>query len=244
MSQIMLNGLPLQRLPDGHLQNLDDWTVDVCRKMAKEEGITLTDAHWEILDVMRQYYAIYNISPIYKLLKKEIAEKLTPQKASDDYLISLFPGGVLAQGIRLAGIPKPMLDAELETPAFLHAASHEAKSPPAFKEFDFNGKRYQVHTMGNLVHLDDWSEELAQHLAEKESITLTDAHWEVIRFLRKFYFQYGITPMVRLLMKHMRQQLGADKSSEAYLYKLFPEGPSRQGSRIAGLPEPQGCIDP
>ena len=244
MSQIMLNGLPLHTLPDGHLENLDDWTVDVCRKMAQRDGITLTQAHWEILDIMRQYYATYNIAPIYKLLKKEIAEKLSPQKADDAYLNSLFPGGVLAQGIRLAGIPKPMLDAELETPAFLHSTGHKAKTPSQFSEFEFKGKRYRVYARGNLVHLDDWNEELAQHMAAKESITLSEAHWEVIRFLRQFYFQYGISPMVRLLMKHMRQQLGADKSSEAYLYKLFPEGPSRQGSRIAGLPEPQGCIDP
>jgi tRNA 2-thiouridine synthesizing protein E len=61
--------------------------------------------------------------------------------------------------------------------------------------------------------------------------------------MRQFYFKYGITPMVRLLMKNMRDELGASKGSNEYLYKLFPGGPSRQGSRIAGLPEPQGCID-
>ena len=243
MYQIMSNGTPLQRTPDGHLQNLYDWTVDVCREMAKQEGLSLTHEHWEILDVMRQYYETYNISPIYKLLRKEIAEKLSAEKATDDYLTSLFPGGVMSQGIRLAGIPKPMLDAELETPAHLHAA-HAAKSPSDFRTFEFKGRQYQVYAKGNLVHLEDWNEELAQHMASKEGITLSEAHWEVIRFLRKFYFQYGISPMVRLLMKHMHQQLGAEKSSEDYLYKLFPEGPARQGSRIAGLPEPQGCIDP
>lgn len=245
MSQIMLNGSPIKRLPDGHLQHLSDWTVDLCREMAKQEGVSLTHDHWEVLDVMRQYYETYNISPIYKLLKKEIAEKLSADKASDDYLNALFPQGIMSQGVRLAGIPKPMLDAELESTVYLQSASsYSAKTKTAYTEFEYKGRRYQLYAKGNLVHLEDWNEELAQHMAARESITFSDAHWEVIRFLRKFYFQYGITPMVRLLMKHMRQQLGADKSSEDYLYKLFPEGPSRQGSRIAGLPEPQGCIDP
>jgi len=245
MSQIMLNGTHVQCQPNGHLQNLSDWTVDLCREMAKQEGLALAHAHWEILDVMRQYYETYNISPIYKLLRKEIAEKLSADKASDDYLNTLFPQGIMSQGVRLAGIPKPMLDAELESTVQLQATNpRTAQTQPAFTEFEFKGRRYQVYAKGNLVHLDDWNEELAQHIAAKESIALSDAHWEVIRFLRKFYFQYGITPMVRLLIKHMRQQFGADKSSEDYLYELFPEGPSRQGSRIAGLPEPQGCIDP
>jgi tRNA 2-thiouridine synthesizing protein E len=49
--------------------------------------------------------------------------------------------------------------------------------------------------------------------------------------------------MVKLLIKHMAEEHGKDSANEEKLYKLFPGGPSRQGSRIAGLPEPQGCID-
>jgi len=80
-------------------------------------------------------------------------------------------------------------------------------------------------------------------MAKQEGITLTKAHWEIINFMRQFYFNYGITPMVRLLMKKLNDEFGASKFSNEDLYKLFPSGPSRQGSRIAGLPEPQGCID-
>lgn len=243
MSQITQNGLPIRFLPDGQLQNLNDWNVDVCRAMAEREQLSLTHAHWEVIDVMRRYFETYNISPIYKLLKKELAEELGPHKATDDYLMSLFPQGVLTQGVRLAGIPRPIFDAEREYAANLRAAS-TAEVTPLATEFDFDGKTYQVHAMGNLVNLEDWNESLAEFMAQRESISLTDAHWEVIQFLRKFYFQYGISPMVRLLVKHMRQQYGANKYNEEMLYRLFPGGPSRQGSRIAGLPEPQGCIDP
>lgn len=243
MPQLLQNGLTIELSPDGQLLNLSDWNVDVCREMASRENLKLSQAHWEVIDIMRRYFATYNISPIYKLLKKEIAESLGAHKATDDYLMSLFPRGVLSQGVRLAGVPRPIFDAELEHAASLKS-THKAQMSPLFAEFEFNGKTYKVHAKGNLVNLEDWNEALAEFMARRETIDMTDAHWEVIRFLRKFYFQYGITPMVRLLVKHMSQQFGADKFNEAYLYKLFPGGPSRQGSRIAGLPEPQGCIDP
>ncbi len=50
--------------------------------------------------------------------------------------------------------------------------------------------------------------------------------------------------MVKILMKYMAEDIGPERASREHLYQLFPKGPARQGSRIAGLPEPQGCIDP
>ncbi len=235
--------------PAGRLLNLEDWNRDVAECIAKNEGLTLTDAHWEIILLMREYYQTYNIPPILKLLKREIREKLGAQKAENAYLESLFPGGAITQGTKIAGLPVPMLDAEIEknvVPTVKPAIAPTAAAPAHkhFTEsFEFQGKTYLVHEKGNLVNLEDWSEPLAEFLAHQEGINLTPDHWEIIRFMRQFYFKYGITPMVRLLMKNMRDELGANKSSDEYLYKLFPGGPSRQGSRIAGLPEPQGCID-
>ena len=49
--------------------------------MASCEDLKLSQAHWEILDIMRRYFATYNISTIYKLLKKEIAESRGVRKA-------------------------------------------------------------------------------------------------------------------------------------------------------------------
>lgn len=235
--------------PAGRLKNLADWNKNVAEWLAGKDGITLTGAHWEIIRIMREYYETYNISPILKLLKREIREKLDAQKAENAYLDELFPNGVLVQGTKIAGLPVPILDAEIEKPPVARAKpAAEPRAPqPAHKHFtgpfEFQGRIYPVYEKGNLVNLDDWSEPLAEFLAGQEDISLTPAHWEIIHFMRQFYFKYGITPMVRLLMKNMRDELGENKGSDDYLYKLFPGGPSRQGSRIAGLPEPQGCID-
>lgn len=239
----------LELTANGRLKNLSEWNEEAARWLAQREGLELTEAHWEILRLMRQHYAEYNIPPVRKLLKKEISKTLGPEKASDDYLDRLFPNSVLVQGTRIAGLPIPMLDAEIEEMHSSSKAIPAAKPHPVFEQkhfvgsFTFAGKEIPVHEKGNLVNLDDWNEQLAVFLAKEEGIELTPAHWEVIHHMRKFYFQYGITPMVRLLMKDLRDEMNEDKASSDYLYKLFPGGPSRQGSRIAGLPEPQGCID-
>ena len=72
---------------------------------------------------------------------------------------------------------------------------------------------------------------------------MTDEHWNVLNFLRGFYFQYGVAPMVKILIKHMSDEFGKENVNRDRMYELFPRGPAKQGSRIAGLPSPQGCID-
>ena len=64
---------------------------------------------------------------------------------------------------------------------------------------EFQGKQYEIDEDGYLINLDDWSKELADHIAKTEDIEMTDAHWEVVNFLRKYYEEYQIAPAVRVL---------------------------------------------
>jgi tRNA 2-thiouridine synthesizing protein E len=234
---------------DGRLKDLSEWSKSVAEWLATNDGITLTGAHWEIIDVMREYYQMYNTSPTLKLLKREIQEKLNLKKAEDTHLNALFPKGFLLQATKIAGLPVTLLDVEIENkPARPNQSSDMSKTLASGHKhfrgsFEYLGKQIPVHEKGNLVNLEDWDEAMAEFIASHENIVLTNEHWEIIKFMRKFYFTYGITPMVRLLIKKLNDQSGARKYSDEYLYKLFPGGPSRQGSRFAGLPEPQGCID-
>lgn len=227
--------------PDGCLDNLADWTPDVAHALAAKEGLTLVVQHWKVINAMRDYYASYNVTPVKKLLKRTLKEANAAALSSDAALGELFPGGVMMQGPRIAGVPMPLLDAELER---VNCGKPAAAGATHFVEkFEYKGKSYAVTCMGNLLELHRWNEELAEFLAQKEGITLSADHWEILNFLRSFYFEFGVTPMVKILMKHMATEVGIENVSREYLYKLFPKGPSRQGSRIAGLPEPQGCID-
>ncbi len=229
-------------LVDGRLANPSQWNESVPAVLAGREGIELSDDHWTVINALRDYYQAFNVSPVKKLLKRELKKRSASDRFDDEHLLTLFPAGVLVQGTKLAGVPVPMMDAELER------ETYQAKAAPHVSHFvhsfDFDGETFAVTPLGNLIELHRWHSPLAKHMAEKEGISLTQEHWEVLNFLREFYFTYGVTPMVKILMKYMAEDLDPQRASKDYLYGLFPKGPSRQGSRIAGLPEPQGCIDP
>lgn len=107
---------------------------------------------------------------------------------------------------------------------------------------EFNGKEYQTDKHGYLLNLDDWNEHIALHIATLEQVQMSDNHWEVVHFVRDFYQEYQTSPAIRLLVKAMKKQLGEEKGNSMYLYKLFPKGPAKQATRIAGLPKPAKCI--
>ncbi len=103
--------------------------------------------------------------------------------------------------------------------------------------FEFNGKTIETTPNGYLVNLDDWSEELAKFLAEKENIELTERHWDLMNYLRDEYFNNGQNqPNTRTIIKAMSKKWG-EKVDQKTVYALFPLDPSKQAGRIAGLPE-------
>lgn len=110
--------------------------------------------------------------------------------------------------------------------------------------FTLGQVKYETTDEGYLVDLNQWNEDVARFLAKAEGIgELTGPHWEIVLFLRWFYKEYAISPMVKVLMKELEKKYGVEKASRQYLYELFPHGPSKQGTRIAGLPKPHDCID-
>lgn len=103
-------------------------------------------------------------------------------------------------------------------------------------------KQLEVDEEGYLVNLADWNEDVADVMAAEDNLKLTDAHWEVINFLRDYYAEYQIAPAIRVLTKAIGKKLGPEKGNSKYLYELFPYGPAKQACRYAGLPKPTGCI--
>ncbi|ADM99462.1 sulfurtransferase TusE [Dickeya dadantii] len=106
----------------------------------------------------------------------------------------------------------------------------------------FEDRVIDTDAQGYLKDSSDWQEGMAPMLAEQEGITLTDAHWEVVRFVRAFYLEFNTSPAIRMLVKAMAQKYGEEKGNSRYLYRLFPKGPAKQATKIAGLPKPVKCI--
>jgi tRNA 2-thiouridine synthesizing protein E len=95
---------------------------------------------------------------------------------------------------------------------------------------------------GYLVDLSDWNESVAAALAREDGIELTDEHWALVELIRDFYRSYEVSPAMRVLVKHAREQLGEERGNSIYLLKLFPGSPAKVLARIAGLPRPTNCL--
>ena len=95
---------------------------------------------------------------------------------------------------------------------------------------------------GYLLNLHDWSEAVACSLAASEAIELTAEHWEILKLMRAFHERRGVAPVMRVLVKLVKNELGPEKGNSLYLLRLFPESPALVASRIAGLPRPTNCL--
>ncbi|QPB42588.1 TusE/DsrC/DsvC family sulfur relay protein [Rodentibacter haemolyticus] len=105
-----------------------------------------------------------------------------------------------------------------------------------------NGIKLETDNSGYLLDSSQWNEDVARAIAIQENLALTEAHWEVIYFVRDFYQEYNTSPAIRMLVKAMAEKLGADKGNSRYLQRLFPEGPAKQATKLAGLPKPAKCL--
>ena len=103
--------------------------------------------------------------------------------------------------------------------------------------YEFDGREIETTSNGYLSDPADWSEGLAAHIAAQEQIELTPRHWDVMAYLREEYFDNNQSqPNTRTILKAMSEKWG-EAVDQRTLYELFPLDPSKQGGRIAGLPE-------
>lgn len=94
---------------------------------------------------------------------------------------------------------------------------------------------------GYLKDASQWDESIAEIIAEMEGIELTEDHWQVVRYVRKFYDEFETSPSIRPLVKYLATVLPPEKTGSLFLQILFPEGPAKQATKIAGLPKPARC---
>jgi tRNA 2-thiouridine synthesizing protein E len=104
-----VNTLPSSITLDKHgfLKDRTAWTPEVGEAFAADAGIVLSEAHWEVIGLLREYFDAYDASPANRALVKYVKLKLGPSKGSSIYLMSLFPGSPARLGSRIAGLPKP-----------------------------------------------------------------------------------------------------------------------------------------
>ncbi|GGM23472.1 TusE/DsrC/DsvC family sulfur relay protein [Pseudomonas asuensis] len=103
-------------------------------------------------------------------------------------------------------------------------------------------KALNVDQEGYLLDLEDWSPEIAEELARRESISLTPEHWEILNALRRFYAEFQLSPANRPLIRYIAQTLGPEKGNSLHLNLLFKGSPAKLAAKLAGLPKPTNCL--
>jgi len=104
-------------------------------------------------------------------------------------------------------------------------------------EIEVKGKKVPLNEEGFLMNPQEWNEEIAVVLAVSEEGLdgLSDDHWSVINYIRSYYLEKDLAPMVRKICKTTGFSL-------KYIFELFPSGPAKGACKLAGLPKPDGCV--
>jgi TusE/DsrC/DsvC family sulfur relay protein len=98
-------------------------------------------------------------------------------------------------------------------------------------------KKIGLNEEGFLLHPEEWDEEVAKFLAKQEEgiDDLSEEHWKIIKYIRGYYLEKQLAPMVRKICKTTGFTL-------KHIYELFPSGPAKGACKLAGLPKPDGCV--
>ena len=104
-------------------------------------------------------------------------------------------------------------------------------------EIDVKGKKIEVNEEGFLLHPDEWNQEVAIALAREEEgiVDMTEEHWKVVNYIRDYFLENNLAPMVRKVCKNSGMSL-------TQIFQLFPSGPAKGACKVAGLPKPDGCV--
>lgn len=93
--------------PEGFLIDHTTWTPEIAGELAAKDGVALTDAHWFVINFLRDFYQEFKHFPSMRVLVKMLKEQNPDFEVTSQSLYNLFPDGPLKQGAKFAGLPKP-----------------------------------------------------------------------------------------------------------------------------------------
>lgn len=107
MNDLLVEGRHLPLDQDGYLAERQDWSEAVATALALREEMELSNEHWEVLYLLRDFYSEFQLSPATRPLIKYATLKLGPEKGNSLHLNRLFKGTPAKLAAKLAGLPKP-----------------------------------------------------------------------------------------------------------------------------------------
>lgn len=101
-------------------------------------------------------------------------------------------------------------------------------------ERDIAGKTIAVNAEGYLTDFSQWDKSIGEALATENNIEMTPRHWEVIAYLQQ-EFHNNVPLSIRKIGK-------SEVVDIKEFYQLFPQGPLKTATKIAGIPKPVSCL--
>ena len=83
-----------------------NWSRNKSEQLAMHEGISLTDQHWYVIDHLRKLYLKHGLPRFARTTARALNSQFAAQ-GGNKYLYSLFAGGPVTQGSRLANLRAP-----------------------------------------------------------------------------------------------------------------------------------------
>ncbi|MCY4421186.1 MAG: TusE/DsrC/DsvC family sulfur relay protein [Gammaproteobacteria bacterium] len=104
---ININGKEVETTDTGFLVDIEDWSEDVARAMAQQDGLEMTDRHWDVINYLRDEYINNNENlPNTRNMVKAMAKAWGDKKLNAKVLYDLFPGNPSKQAGRIGGLPE------------------------------------------------------------------------------------------------------------------------------------------
>lgn len=102
---VQLEGQSVATDSEGYLLDLNDWSEAFARALARQEGLALSDEHWQVIRFLRSYFQEHAVQPQVREMIRHFSQVWGPEKGNNHHLHDLFPrGGPQKQGNRLAGL--------------------------------------------------------------------------------------------------------------------------------------------
>ncbi len=216
MPSIVFRNKSYQIDEEGFLLHHETWDEDFAEAIAPKVGIKngLTGCHWRVLRFVRDVFSLSGKCPMVHETCKALGLGMLE-------LSSLFPTGYLRGACKLAGLS---YRAQPIHPSWLPEQRLTAVSLP------LEDRVYRIDVWGFLIDPSEWDEDFASKKSQEMKMprALTEKHWQIIRFLRRYYEKTGKVPTVY-------EACTANQIEIEELGELFPDGYHRGAVKLAGL---------
>jgi tRNA 2-thiouridine synthesizing protein E len=104
--KVEVDGKEISTTDTGFLTSIEDWTKEIALVIAQQEGIELTERHWDVIDYLRdEFINNKENQPNTRNMIKDMG-KLWGEKIDSKTLFDLFPGNPSKQAGRIGGLPE------------------------------------------------------------------------------------------------------------------------------------------